>query len=312
MIAAAARRRVPTTFVLNRLPEAPERQQALLADFAARLAAEGHVARSSGEHVLGIAEGPTGPEGLAAEAVAGVRKELEALGGAENRMRVVRSVTGAGLSRLHHGLDALRSAVVDAAVVRNELLDPVRAIYAEEIDDLATAVMAGGLGDIVGDPDAVAADLAAVVTHRAGRAARRAAEAWDGHPVGSRLLEATPGLWSHGVAVVTDARERCAAWRSGLDALVAPAAGRLLRSARVRVMGDALAARALDPQRSAAGRRARRLTRIPGAVAEARSRLVAALRDILEIDAGRFMTAVGAGPQPGVLGVLTLDGEGGR
>jgi energy-coupling factor transporter ATP-binding protein EcfA2 len=308
LIASAARRRMPMVFALNRLGGAPEAQQAVIMDFAGRLADNGLVARSAGESVVGIAEGPVGDDGLPAEWITGLRKELESMGEPEQGAATIRAMTGSGMVRLEHGLDAIRTALIDAAVVRNELLDPARSVYAAESDDLAAAVASGALGDVIGSRDALAADLAALVTHRTGRAARAAASRWEGHPVGERLLAANPGLWSHGAVAVADARERFIAWRSGLEAATAPGAGRWRRRTRMRKMAAMLAAAALDPVRRPSGRLGRRLESVPGAIAAARSDLVAAMREVLEIDAGRFLAAVGSGPPAGVLEALALEG----
>lgn len=312
LIGMAADRRLPTTFVLNRLPEAPEAQRAVLDDFTRRLESEGLAGAPGAEPVIAVADGPVGPAGLPAEWVTGLRKELEALGSIEQRAGVLRLVTGAALVRLRMQLDAVRSALVDDAVERNRLADPARSAYRVEADLLASDLASGSFCDLASDRRSAAADLAAIVTRRAGRAARAAAETWERRPSGRLLLAAAPGLWSHGPDTVSGARARCLEWYQGLEEMVAPVAGRWLGKRRTRVLAASLAAAALDPQRRPDGRIARRLDRVPGSVATARRALVAAFRDVLELDSGRFLAAVGAGPPPGVLGRLSLDpGEGG-
>jgi hypothetical protein len=201
----------------------------------------------------------------------------------------------------------VRAALVDDAVARNELTDPVRHLYRAEADDLASDVASGEFADFAGEPEAMVADLAAVVTRRAGRAARAAAEIWDGNAIGRSLLEASPNLWSHGSSAVGDARDGCLAWHRRLEETVAPIAGRWFRARRTRALVRALATAALDPQRRPGGRIARRLDRIPGALGAVRQELIGALREVLEIDSGRFLAVVGAGPPPGILGRLTID-----
>jgi hypothetical protein len=232
---------------------------------------------------------------------------MEALGSPESRHRVVRAVTGAALARVRNGLDHIRTALVDAAVTRNELLDPVAAAYRAETDELTEALAAGGLTDLAGEAEDLAADLAAVVARRAGRAARTAATVWEGHPVGSRLIETAPALWAHGGGAVDDARQRLFEWFAGLDAVVAPAAGRWRAASRRRVMAAWLARLTLDPDAPVPNRVGKRLSRVPGAVDASREHLATALRHTLELDAGRFLAVVGAGPPAGVLGRLTLE-----
>jgi hypothetical protein len=311
LIREAADRKLPTTYVLNRLPEAPEASGAVVDDFTERLASEGLLGWRGAEPVMVVAEGPAGPGWLPAEWIAGLRKELESLGSTEQRVRVLRSVTGAALTRLTTLLDDVRADLVDDAVERHRLVDPVRLEYRNAADALAADVTSGGFADLAVGPDALAADLAAVVTRRAGRAARGVAANWECTETGRALLAESPGLWSHGPAAVTEARRRCLAWYQGLEETVAPVSGRLFRRRRSRTLAAALAAATLDPQQRPQGRSSRRLDRIPGVLAAARQDLIAALREVLEIDSGRFIAAVGTGPPSGSLDRVSVDlGEG--
>jgi energy-coupling factor transporter ATP-binding protein EcfA2 len=308
LIHEAAVRRLPTIYVLNRLPEATEAQRPVVEDFTGRLTSEGLVGLQ--EPVIVVAEGPSGTSGLPGEWVAGLRKDLEALGGTEQRARMMRHVTGASLVRLRGLIDSVRSDLVDAAVERHRLLDPARLQYRAAADELAADVVAGEFADLANqDRDALAADLAAVVTRRAGRAARAAATVWEAHAAGRSLLSEAPGLWSHGSQAVADARDRCVDWYGALEEAVSPVAGRWRRRRRARALAAALAAAALDPQLRPGGRRARRLDLIPGALATARHDLIASLRQALEVDSGRFLAAVGTGPPPGTLSRLSVDPE---
>ena len=129
LIDVAARRHLPTLFVLNRLPAAPEIQQLLQDDFTRRLAARGALADPGAGGVVGVAEGPILPDsgGLPPEWVSGLRKELEALADPLARRRTVARVAGAAVRQVRRGLDAVRTSLVDEAVAALALSDAVDA-----------------------------------------------------------------------------------------------------------------------------------------------------------------------------------------
>ena len=73
LIDVAARRHLPTLFVLNRLPAAPEIQHLLQDDFTRRLVARGVLADPGAGGVVGVAEGPDPPGERGAPAGVGER-----------------------------------------------------------------------------------------------------------------------------------------------------------------------------------------------------------------------------------------------
>jgi hypothetical protein len=307
LIDIATRRRLPTLFVLNRLPGTPEIQHLLQNDFTGRLVARGIL--SGPEGVVGVAEGPILPEsgGLPPEWVSGVRKELEALADPLARRRVVDRVASASVGHLVQGLDILRDLLVDEAVVVLALADAVDAGYRAASGDLAGALDSGHLAPLADGP---AAGLAAVAVRRCSRAARAVSAAWEAHPAGARLLVDRPDLWAHGPGAAAEAGRRIEEWIGGLAPLAAEACGRAWwRRRRARREVEVLRRTAIDPSHRAEAGTVRHAAVLARAAKEARRRLAEALCGVLDGDADRFRELPGPVPSGALLGRLRLDGE---
>ncbi|HUU61937.1 MAG TPA: dynamin family protein, partial [Acidimicrobiia bacterium] len=139
LIDLAARRRLPSLFVLNRLSGVAEIQQLLQEDFTRRLISRGILRGQGREGVVGVAEGPILPDsgGLPPEWVTAVRKELDALADPLARRAAVGGVVAASVSRLRRGLGVLRGALVDEAVASLALADALEAGYRTAAAELA-------------------------------------------------------------------------------------------------------------------------------------------------------------------------------
>ncbi len=309
LIDLAARRQLPTLFVLNRLPAAPEIQQLLADDFTRRLVARGLLADSGAGGVVVVAEGPILPEsgGLPPEWVVGVRKELEALADPLARRQTVARVAGAAVRRLRGGLDEMRAALVDEVVAGLALSDAIDAGYRGVSGELAAALQGGRLAAL-GEEDVAA--LASVVERRAGLAARTVAAAWECRPEGARLLAGRPELWGRGAETDGAAERRVAEWGASLGPLAAEACGRAWwRRRRARRQVAALHHIALDPFFRPEPGTVRHGTVLLRAAKEARRRLAEAWVAVLEADAARFRSLLGPLPSGAMLARLRLDGE---
>ena len=311
LIDLAARRRLPTTFVLNRLPAAPDIQNLVVTDFTRRLVARGVLDGAGEGGVVGVAEGPILPEtgGLPPEWVGGLRKELEALADQPARRQTVNRVAAAAVRQVRRGLDGMRAALVDEAVAGLGLADAVEAGYRAVAADLAGALQGGRLGALAGEAPAA---LEAVVVRRCSLAARSVAAAWEAGPAGARLLEGRPEMWAYGPEAAEEASRRVAAWASSLGPLAASACGRAWwRRRRARRQVEALHRMALDPFYRPEPGTVRHPTVLLRAAREARGSLADAWRAVLDADAGRFRSLVGPVPSGALLARLRLDEEDG-
>jgi energy-coupling factor transporter ATP-binding protein EcfA2 len=296
MLGIAARRRLPTVFVLNRLPEDRLTRRMVIEDMARRLAGRGMLPRPDPELLLGITNSEVIPEigGLIPDTIAILRKELSNLSDPQARIQVVESVVQAALASTARSVAAVRRGIVEERGIRAELTKIVEEAYGAEASALRGSADAGDLGGAGGDRDRMTAGLAAVVTHRAGRAARAAASAWDLHPVGNRLLSEDGGLWGHGPRVLAAARAEVEQWIGSLDGVVMEWSGkRRMGRRRLARLSAAAARSAVDGSWVPSGRMLRRLERIGGAVIGARRALGSGLSATLLTDAARFRQAVG-------------------
>jgi energy-coupling factor transporter ATP-binding protein EcfA2 len=309
LIDLAARRCLPTLFVLNRLPAAPEIQQLLEDDFTRRLVARGVLADPGARAVVEVVEGPILPEtgGLPPEWVIGLRKELAALADPLARRRAVTRVAATALRQVRSGLDAVRAGLVDEAVAGLALSDALEAGYRAVGRDLDGALQSGRLAALAGEAPAA---LAAVAVRRCSLAARAVAESWEAQPAGTRLLHGRPELWAHGPAASEEAGKRVASWFAGLGPLAAEACGRAWwRRRRARRQVEALYHMALDPFFRPEPGTVRHGTVLVRAAKEARGRLAEVMREVLEDDAARFRALLGPVPTGALLARLRLDGE---
>ncbi len=309
LIDLAARRRLPTLFVLNRLPAAPDIQHLLAEDYTRRLVARGVLADPGAGGVVTVAEGPILPEtgGLPPEWVVGVRKELEALADPLARRQTVARVAGAAVRQLRQGLDQMRAALVDEAVAALGLSDAIDAGYRAVGAELAAALHGGRLAAL-GEEEPAA--LASVVERRASLAARTVAAAWESRPEGARLLAGRPELWARDGGADAEAERRVAEWAAGLGPLAAEACGRAWwRRRRARRQVEALHRMSLDPFFRPEPGTVRHGTVLLRAAKEARRLLAEAWGAVLEGDAARFRTLLGPLPSGAVLARLRLDRE---
>jgi energy-coupling factor transporter ATP-binding protein EcfA2 len=291
LLELAAARRLPTVMVLNRLADSPEQHQVIATDFVTKLAARRLVPRADPELVATIAEGSISSDsgGLVPEAVARVTKDLEAWADPQSRPDIIAAVVEGSLIRLRDDLAAIRSYVIDSAVRRVELLDPMRSIYRGEARRLIAEVRGGKFSTLPAD-DLIDV-LASAATRRAGLAARTCAEMW--HESAPEMIERSPDLFGHGVDTLEAARERLAFWLAEIDDLPGRMGGRRWGRRKRRRLAEALRMSTIDPRYTPTRRTARRLERIPGIVDSARERLADELRGILATDEMRFSERLG-------------------
>lgn len=303
LLEIAAGRSLPTVMVLNRLPGPPEQHQLIAADFVAKLAARRLVPRADVELVATIAEGSVSPDSgvLAPEAVARVTKDLEAMADPQSRPDIIATAVAGSLRRLRVDLAAIRSHVIDSAVRRIELLDPMRSIYRDQARRLIAEVRRGRFCAVAAD-DLIDA-LAPAATRRCGVAARAAAELW--HQAAPAVIERSPELFEHGTGTLEAARERLGFWLVDLDDLPGRMAGKRFGRRRRRRLTKAIRSSLVDPRFVPRRRTVRRLEKIPGVVEAARERLADELRGILETDSLRFSEQLGPAVSGGVLNDLS-------
>lgn len=307
LIEIAARRRLPSVFVLNRLGRGPEIQQLLADDFTRRLVARGVLSGRPGEGVIGVAEGPILPEtgGLPPEWVMAVRKEMDALGDPLARRSALDEVLAASFARLDRGLAGLREGLVDEAVASLALRDAVQGPFAAAGAGLGADIAAGRLAAMV---DGSPRGLAVVTARRCSLAARTAAAGWEALPAGRRLLAGRYDLWAHGESTVEEAISAIDGWSSGLARRAGAACGRtLLRRRRARRETEALRRAALEPAFRPDPRGIRRPQALAGAAVEARRELAESLQQVMQADAGRFLELVGRPPAGSLLARLRLE-----
>ena len=300
LLELAAARRLPTVMVLNRLTGSPEQHQVIATDFVTKLAARRLVPRADPELVATIAEGRiSAGGGLTAEAVARVTKDLEALADPQSRPDIIDTVVQGSLVRLRDDLAAIRGYVIDSAVRRVELLDPMRSIYRGEARRLIAEVRSGKFSTLPAD-DLVDV-LASAATRRAGLAARACAEMW--HESAPEMVEGSPDLFGHGVDTLEAARERLAFWLAEIDDLPARMSGKRGGRRKRRRLVQTLRISSIDPRYVPKRKVARRIEKIPGIVDSARERLADELRGILATDELRFAERLG----PAVTGTTLSD-----
>lgn len=305
LAALASARDLPIVFVLNRLPPTPEMQRMLIEDFAAKLAGRGLIARPAVEAIVAIPEGVVSSErsGLATDAVLGLRKEVERLADPHQRMMVLRASVSRSVEMLEADLDTVRRALIEAEARRSALADPVTISYASAAAELADLLRRGAFAAVKEDPEQLADMLAAAAARRAGQAASRAADLWEG----MAAAPVSSDLFTHGRGTPEVARERLAWWCADLPRLAGEATGRTVKGRRADRLVAAVRRAVFDPAHQATRRERRILARHPGLVALASDRLAEELAGITEVDAARFTAALGGVTPWGVLNDLTLE-----
>ena len=296
LLEVAARRGIPTVFVLNKLPSDPSVQKRLREDLARRLAGRGMLPRPDPELVLGIPAIPMigAIGGPAPGAVAMLRKELDAIADPQARVAVSRDVIESGLADVASRLTVVRAAAVEERRLRLGLAAMAADAYRLEADTLRLGAEAGDLTDIRGDTDRLVADLTIMATLRAGRAARAASDAWDLHPAGMALIGRHPGLWTHGPHTVNASRVAAEAWIASLPDLVLAwmEKRRMWRRKLTRLTGLVRRA-AVDHDWVPDAKSLRQLSHLDGAVIAARKDLGFRLEAVLDADAVRFTDVLG-------------------
>lgn len=299
LLDAALARGLPTVVVLNRVAVASEARQAVASDFASKLAARRILPRPDAELITTVAESVVSPEtgALVTEAVAGVRKDMEALADPQSRPEVIAQAVGGTLALLREDLRLLRGDVIDSVVHRIRLLDPMQSAYRTEGHRLVAEIKAGRFADV--DRTQVVDRLAASADARAARAARATAEAWHGLSPG--LIDADPSLFGAGAATLDTGRERLEFWMGELDDLPRSMSSRRVSRRAQRRLTRAAREAALDPKYSPDKRTLRSLRRCPDLFQAASDRLADELVGILDTDAIRFASRVGGRLPAGVL-----------
>jgi energy-coupling factor transporter ATP-binding protein EcfA2 len=308
LAARAVGRGLPTVFVLNRLPAAPEIGRVLAGDFAVKLAERSLIERPSPELIVPIAEGPVSEDtgGLPGDWVTGLRKEIEAIADSQHRPEVVAGVVSRSAENLQSALTSLRAMLIAAEGRRVRLSDPVRIAYGRAADDLIRAVRTGAYAEPSGDAETFATTLASAAARRAAHASAEVAEHWAG--MAPEMVD--PSQIGHGPDVPKAARERIGWWEDDLPSLAFEVAAKRLRGRGARRMVESVRRTVADRSRVPVGREARLMRRLPGVVEAARARLEDELVGILDTDAIRFAAALGPSAPDGLLAELTYEALG--
>ena len=301
----AAGRGLPIVFVLNRLPATPEIGRVLVGDFAAKLAARGHIERAAPELIVAVAEGTVSTDsgGLPGDWVTGLRKEIEAIADPQTRPVILESVVTRSTEILSVALAHLRSMLIAAEGRRAALTDPVRIAYGRAADDLIRAVRTGTYGETGVDAESFAATLAAAAARRASRASSEVAQRWSA--LAPEMMD--DSQIGHGPDVPSAARDRITWWEDDLASLAFEVGAKRLRKRPARRMIEVVRRSVADRRHVPEGRDARMMRRLPGLVDAARTRLEEELIGILDADAYRFVGPLGAGAPDGLLAELTLE-----
>jgi energy-coupling factor transporter ATP-binding protein EcfA2 len=304
LLEQAGERGIPTVMVLNRLPETPEMQHLIAADFAAKLAQRRLIPRPDAELITTISESHLTDDGLLEPHVIGrVVKDVEAMADPQARPDVIAQTIAGSLRQLRRDLDQIREYVIEAAVRRVELLDPMKSVFRQESRRLVGEIRNGRFSDV--DEGEIIDTVAAAAARHAGRAARETAETWLERD--DSLLEGKPELFGPGHQTVEVARDRLAFWKADLEDLPARLTGRRPRSRIRRLLGSALLRATFDPGHEPSRRIRRHLDRYPGIVGAARTALAEEIDGILQSDSLRFTELLGPVPSAGVLATLSGD-----
>lgn len=305
LIDIATRRRLPTIGVLNRLTGDAATQRLLREDMARHLVRRGLLQRLHPEGVLGVEE----TDRAAVLQVAHLRKELESLADPQARHAIVKAGVGCATAEVRQGLVKLRETVALERTWHQHLARLAGDAYESERAGLRSSIARGELGALVSAPDRVALHAASIVGRRANAAAKRAASAWDAHPVGRSLLQHEPALWTHDADTPRLAREAVQAWKDSLPALAVRPSGRPMPPRWRKRIAEAAFRASLEPGALLPGRLRRRASRIPGLAHLGRRRLSEAIGAVLESDRIRFLDVLGAGIPDGIEESLRMDWE---
>lgn len=297
-LTAANQQGVPVLFVLNKTPADPWLAGDLVNDFAARLSRRGLLPSPNPMLIFRLTLDPLSRphRGLDGAAIAPLREELDALADPQFRDEIVRQTTAASLRAITEQGATLAVDLRTDTAMALALRSAVDAAYVEQSRRLEEDT-AGGAFSAVARRNSfteAAAELAGIVTRRAGVASGKAAGAWERLPGGDvRLARGGAGLYRHGEDTPYDAVEVIERWEQAATARAVDAAkGRVSGRLRRRI-GRFLWQAALDPQRSAPTAVSRRYSgNTDDIVATARESLASALGEALSLDAERFWSLV--------------------
>jgi hypothetical protein len=305
LAARAQARGIPTVFVLNRLPATPELSGVIVGDFAAKLAARGHIERAASELIVPISEGPVSEDsgGLPGDWITGLRKEVETLADPESRPSLLEHVVARSTLILVGALASLRAMLITAEARRADLTDPVRIAYGRAADDLLLAVRSGEYAETGFDPDTFADTLAAAAARRASRASREVTDRWA--EMAPELVDSSK--LGHGPDVPAAAHERISWWEADLPSLAAELGSKRLRDRNAGRLIDTVRLSIADRHHVPRGKYARLMRKLPGMVDAARLLLEEELVGILDADSNRFTASLGPSLPDGLLADLTLE-----
>jgi small GTP-binding protein len=297
-LASANRQGVPVLFVLNKTPSDPWLSVDLVNDFAARLSRRGLLPTPNPNLIfrLTLDPLPRSHQGLDVSAISPLRDELEALADPQFRDEIVRQTTAASLRAITQlGAELAADLRVDAAravALRGAIDDAYVAQSRRLQDELNTGTFAA-LARRKSFTEA-AAELAGIVTRRAGVASGKAAGAWERLAGGDALLiRGGAGLYRHGEDTPYEAVEVIEQWeQAATERAAADANGRVSGRTRRRI-GRFMWQAALDPDRKPPSVVARKFGGTTDSVVEAtRDSLSGALIAALGVDAERFWSLV--------------------
>jgi hypothetical protein len=297
-LAHANRQGVPVLFVMNKTPGDPWLTVDLVNDFAARLARRGLLPSPNPSLVFRLTTDPLSRphHGLDEAAIAPLREELESLADPVFRDAILSQTTAATLHAVtERSADLAGKLQVDTTHVV-ALRDAVDGAYVEQSRRLEEEVAAGAFAPVARRRafTEAAAELAGIVTRRAGVASGRAAGAWEGLDGGPRLLtRGGGGLYRHGEDTPYEAVEIIEAWEQEAAERALGAAGGRVSSFTKRRVRRFLWRAALDPDLKLPGSIVRKYGDEVGAiVTAARESLAAAMLDAMGRDAERFLALV--------------------
>jgi hypothetical protein len=293
-LSSANRQGVPTLFVLNKAPTDPWLAVDLVNDFAARLSRRGLLPAPNPNLIFRLTHDPLPRthQGLDASAISALREELDALADPDFREEIMRQTTSASLRAIGDlGAELAADLRVDSAQAA-DLREAVGDAYVEQSLRLEEELDSGAFAAVARRKSSTeaAAELAGIVTRRAGVASGRAAGSWERLPGGAILLgRGGAGLYRHGEDTPFEAVEIIEEWeQAAARHAAAEASGRSSRRTRRR-LGRFLWRAALDPDRKAPGAVARRFDGdTDKIVLAAREMLTAAFVAALGHDAERF------------------------
>ena len=225
-------RGLPVLFVINRVPRDAASSQAVVEDYASKLAAAGFLSNADPGQLFVVFEHriDVSTDGLPPGSVAGLRTELLELGDPSFRDRLT-GTADASLFRSLGGQGREIAALArDEAAYGRELLAMAERAYNAQLAAIGSDLEHGRFASLVGESDPGA--LAETLARHIGIGAQETATAWSADPVGRPLIEGSGGeLWH----ASTDAHLAAAAavdrWVDSLGELAAE------RSRRRRMFG---------------------------------------------------------------------------